>query len=89
MARGASIIRVVSCLAVLALMADGASADDRLKPRKKQPVSTEQPKYKLDLASDPPSSNSPAPPPGTSPLRRDQEGAVPFLGLKLSTPLGN
>lgn len=88
MQRRAAIKRVLSSLAVLAAVAGAAHADD-LQTRKKKPVTTEQPKYKLDLSGGPPSSNSPAPPPGTATLRRDSEADVPFLGLKLSTPLGN
>jgi len=88
MVRGVSILQVLSCVAVLAVSAGAARADDEPTPRRKPPVSREQPKYKLDL-SDAPTSNSPDAPPGTTPLRRDPDSGLPFLGLKLSTPLGN
>lgn len=88
MARSVSIIRVLSCVAVLAAMSCTARADDQRMPRKKPPAATEEPKYKIDFG-DAPTSNSPAPPPGTAPLRRDPDSGIPFLGLKLSKPLGD
>lgn len=84
-----SIIRAVSCLIMLAAISGAARAEDQRMPRKKPPAATEEPKYKIDF-SDVPASNSPAPPPGTSSLmRRDPDSGLPFLGLKLSKPIGN
>lgn len=45
------------------------------------------PGYKLDLSPGLNTSNTPAPPPGTSTLTR--ENKRPFMGLKLTKPLGN
>jgi len=89
MARSVSIIRALGCVALLAAISCAAHADDQRVPRKKPPAAIEEPKYKIDF-SDVPASNSPAPPPGTSSLmRRDPDSGLPFLGLKLSKPLGN
>ncbi|MBS0245506.1 MAG: hypothetical protein JSR61_02720 [Proteobacteria bacterium] len=89
MQRRVAIKGFLTCVAVLAVMAGAVEADEVQPPKKKAPITNERPKFKLDLSGEPQASNSPAPPPGTATLRRDSEGGLPFLGLKLSTPLGN
>lgn len=82
-------MRVLSGVAMLAAMLCAARAEDHRVPRKKPPASIVEPRYTIDF-SDAPTSNSPAPPPGASSLlRRDPDSGLPFLGLKLSKPLGN
>ena len=90
MRRGDRMKRVLGLLLVLATASGAAhAADDRAATKKPPaPVVRERPDFKLDFSGGPSSSNSPAPPPGTSTLRRDDDGAMPFLGLKLSKPLG-
>lgn len=66
-------------------LAVSAMADDApLKPKVKE---SPLPKgYKLDLNTGISPTNTPAPPPGASTLRR--ESNRPFLGLQLTKPLG-
>lgn len=85
---GASIGRVLAACAWLAVAAGAAQANDEVSRKKPARLAAEQPKYKLDFSA-PPTTNSPAPPPGTALLRREPDSGLPFLGLKLSTPLGN
>lgn len=82
--------RVLGTVAVLGVMAGAGHADDgKARDTKKAPVQTERRTFKLDFSGTPPSTNSPAPPPGAATLRREDDGAMPFLGLKLSKPLGD
>jgi hypothetical protein len=63
------------------------NADDSL-PRRQTDTPPKAPQsYNLDLNTGLNPSATPAPPPGTSPLTR--ESNRPFLGLKLTKPLGN
>ena len=59
---------------------------DETRPRPK--AHTPPPSgFKLDLNTRLNPTNTPPPPPGTSTLARENNG--PFLGLKLTKPLGN
>jgi hypothetical protein len=79
--------KVVAFASALALPT-AAMAGDHL-PRTKSAVTQPRtaPEYKLDLNTGLAPSNAPAPPAGTSPLTR--ETTSPFLGLKLTKPIGN
>ena len=82
--------RALGSLALLAVVTGPAHADGgNTRDKRKAPVQTEQPTFKLDFSGAPLSTNSPAPPPGAATLRREDDGAMPFLGLKLSKPLGD
>jgi hypothetical protein len=80
-------LKAVAFAATLALPTAAMAGDDL--PRPKSTVS--QPKaaldYKLDLNTGLAPSNAPTPPAGTLPLTR--ETTRPFLGLKLTKPLGD
>lgn len=64
-----------------------AQADDKPAPKGVLPAANDAAKFQLDLSSDAPSSKAPSAPPGL-PFRRDPDNGIPFLGLRLSTPIG-
>jgi hypothetical protein len=71
----------------MALPAVAFASDDGALPKSTQSEQKVPPQFKLDLNSGLSPSNAPAPPPGTSGLTRETK--KPFLGLKLTKPLGN
>jgi hypothetical protein len=76
-----------SVIAALFIGLSGVALADDNRP---QPKATTRPPpsgYKLDLHTGLNPTNTPAPPPGASTLTRENNN--PFLGLKLTKPLGN
>lgn len=64
-----------------------AAIGEESRPRPKVASPPPASGYKLDLNTGLSPSNTPVPPPGTSTLTKEDNG--PFLGLKLTKPLGN
>ena len=87
MVRGDWTRRLLGSMVVLAVTSAVAHAADDRARKKAPPPADVQSQYKLDLSTSLSPSHAPAPPPGASTLAEERK--LPFLGLKLSTPLGN
>lgn len=78
--------RAVICISLLIVFSVQAVGDEiRPKPKATAPLPPQG--YKLDLNTALSPTNTPSPPPGASTLTRENNN--PFLGLKLTKPLGN
>lgn len=77
----------IFAFAITALALSSAQAEDVKARPEAVAVPQTQSGYKLDLNTGLSPTNTPAPPPGASTLTRENNN--PFLGLKLTKPLGN
>ena len=76
-----------SVIAAILYSLFGAVLADDNRPQPKATTPPPPSGYKLDLNTGLSPTNTPAPPPGASTLTRENNN--PFLGLKLTKPLGN